>query len=531
MISRAVLLALLAATAVLLVVSDASGSAADLTSEETLGRQIFFEGKGENGREITAVLGEGGAEIPAATLPCTGCHGEDGLGRPEGGLSPSNITWSSLTKPYGGKHPSGREHPPYTAFLAKRAVTMGLDAGGNRLHVAMPRYRLTHDEADALVAFVQRLGHGLDPGVSDAEVRIGVVLPPTAAAGDLGSAIRAVLEAAGARVNGSGGIYSRRIDLRFLEPPEPAKSRRKAVEDFLVSEDIFALVASFIAGADAALAELVREVRVPLVGPFSVHPQTGFPLNRHIFYLVSGFPEQARALVEFAARKQGRPVRRAIVVHPRHEAFRAIVEAIRKQGARQPSPWLKIEVIHYLPGRLDTPVPTSREQDSGTDLVFFLGSAVETAELLRAAGKIGWRPYFCFLGPMVGNAVLGADHSLSDRIFLSFPTIPTDTSPNGFTSYRELASNHRLTTDHLASQLAALAAFELLVEGLERSGHGLSREKLIASLEGLYQYPSAFTRVLTYGPNRRIGALGAYVVAPDLEMKKLMTRGAWIDLQ
>ena len=69
------------------------------------------------------------------------------------------------------------------------------------------------------------------------------------------------------------------------------------------------------------------------------------------------------------------------------------------------------------------------------------------------------------------------------------------------------------------------------MEALERAGRGLSRERLIASLEGLYRYPGAYTPALTYGPNRRIGALGAYVVAPDLENRRLMPGGEWISLR
>ena len=50
-----------------------------------------------------------------------------------------------------------------------------------------------------------------------------------------------------------------------------------------------------------------------------------------------------------------------------------------------------------------------------------------------------------------------------------------------------------------------------MVESLKRAGKDLSREKLIQTLEALYEYRTGLTPAITYGPNRRIGAMGAYV--------------------
>ncbi|MFP5288285.1 MAG: ABC transporter substrate-binding protein, partial [Thermoanaerobaculia bacterium] len=107
-----------------------------LTPREENGKRIYLEGVSSSGGEITAVMGEG-VEVPAAAVPCSGCHGRDGRGKPEGGVSPSDVTWSRLTRPYGATHPSGRSHPPYDERLLKRAIAMGLDPAGTPLHVAM----------------------------------------------------------------------------------------------------------------------------------------------------------------------------------------------------------------------------------------------------------------------------------------------------------------------------------------------------------------------------------------------------------
>ena len=47
-------------------------------------------------------------------------------------------------------------------------------------------------------------------------------------------------------------------------------------------------------------------------------------------------------------------------------------------------------------------------------------------------------------------------------------------------------------------------------------------------LEGLYEYRTGLTPAISYGPNRRIGAMGAYVITVDLKTKQLVPASGWI---
>src|SRR3954453_21342240 len=78
------------------------------------GRRIYQEGTSPSGGAIVAGMGDGGVEraapggeVPASAVPCAGCHGRDGKGKPEGGVIPSDLTWTALPRPYGVTHPGG----------------------------------------------------------------------------------------------------------------------------------------------------------------------------------------------------------------------------------------------------------------------------------------------------------------------------------------------------------------------------------------------------------------------------------------
>src|SRR5690349_5524175 len=86
-----------AVLAVGLLAGPAGGRARELTRAERDGKRIYFEGTSGDGGAITALVA-GGTAVPAAAVACATCHGEDGLGRAEGGVVPPAITWSALTK-------------------------------------------------------------------------------------------------------------------------------------------------------------------------------------------------------------------------------------------------------------------------------------------------------------------------------------------------------------------------------------------------------------------------------------------------
>ncbi len=82
-----------------------------LSIEQQRGKRIYATGTSPSGGKMTAVLGESPSEIPAVALKCVNCHLQDGRGKPEGGMAPSNIGWEELTKPYGLTDPAWSKTP------------------------------------------------------------------------------------------------------------------------------------------------------------------------------------------------------------------------------------------------------------------------------------------------------------------------------------------------------------------------------------------------------------------------------------
>ena len=221
-----------------------------LAQRQSRGRQIYIQGTSPSGKEILAYLGDASLEVPGSTTPCAGCHGLNGGGKPEGGVNPSNVTWEFLTKPYGLKHASGRQHPPYTERGLELAITRGLDPAGNKLLQAMPRYVMSREDLTDLVAYLQLLGKERDPGISDNKIVIGTLVPASGALAAMGQAITAVTNAVFEEFNSQGGIFGRRLELQVIETAENASATRAKVEPLLKSQQMFAMSGAIVAGVE-----------------------------------------------------------------------------------------------------------------------------------------------------------------------------------------------------------------------------------------------------------------------------------------
>jgi ABC-type branched-subunit amino acid transport system substrate-binding protein len=515
--------------AVLGAAAAACAFAGPLAPEEESGKRIFVEGVSPSGASISATVGVQSIPVSGSTIPCGGCHGPDGLGRPEGGVQPSVITWGELTKPYGHVHDNGRKHPAFTESAVADALTRGVDPAGNRLDPVMPRYTLSQRDLAALIAYLKRMETELDPGLSANRIRLGTVVPTQGRMADLGKTAYGAMQAYFDAVNAGGGIYGRRVELVKAEYSEDGELTLSNAERLVTRDDVFALVSPFTARVEKGMTALSERERIPLVGPFTLFPESSQSLNRYTFYLLPGLREQARALAQFAAKELKLPGPETAVVCPKDERFMEIGRAIEDQLAA--FGWTRLRRVQYPPGALQAGRLVAMLQQSGVAAVFFLGNEREFADFTRSVRDAIWTPYVFVPGPLAARAALDVAPSFSGRLFIAFPTLAEDVSAHGFEAITEMRKKYEIPGRHQPVQIAAYTAAMVLAEGLKLAGRDLSRAKLVAALEGLHGFESGLTPPIGYGPGRRIGALGAHVVGVDLQAGRFRPTGKYVRLE
>ena len=493
-----------------------------LAMRQSRGRQIYLQGTSQSGKDVLAYIGDASLEVPASTIPCAGCHGLDGRGKPEGGVNPSNVTWEFLTKPYGVKHAGGRQHPPYTERGVELAITRGIDPGGNKLLLAMPRYVMEREDLADLVTYLQLLGKEHTPGITDNKIVIGTLVPSSGYLVEMGHAVTAATNAVFAEVNSQGGIFGRQLELQVIEAPEGATATRAKLEPVLKAQQVFAMSAPMFMNLEKEIIPLFSESETPLIGPVSLFPQTGFPLNRQVFYISPGLDDLSRGLVNFIAQKPEFKNSKRAVISLRGDLYSEVVEAIKKKHAPD-----SLTVIEYAGGAFDA--ADAIKQARQAEIVFFIGTAVDALTFMTEAEKLNWFPTILAPGGIIASGVFEAPKGFDHKVFFSVPIAPSHQTVEGMKDYHMLVTKYKLPPFLRVSQAHAIVAARILIEGLKRAGKDVSREKLIQELEKLHSYPTGLTPAVTYGPNRRRGATGAHIVVVDLNAKRIEPVIDWVE--
>ncbi|MGK4006294.1 ABC transporter substrate-binding protein [Sorangium sp. So ce1036] len=514
----------------------------ELTPAARRGKRIYQRGATVDGRTIEGAIAGGAAALSGRGAACAGCHGPSGQGTDEGGIAAPALARDRRVA-------SGREQDaPTTAAALAAAIREGRGLAGRPLNPVMPRYRLEDADLSDVIEYLRCVGRDLDPGVTADSVALGAALPLSGPAAPVGAAVRDVLAAAFAEVNAQGGIYRRRIALRVEDSGGSAGEAGATAR--LLDGGVLALVGSVWSG-DPALSARLSEERAPLVGPIEAGETA---VDGVVFHVQPGPDVLARVAIHHLAgarpggegkdgnKTDGKPA--VLVVHSRDEAGEAWLAGARAEAARRelPAP----AAVSFEPGRFPASAVVEAARRHKARGILFWGpgadlarcaAAVEPASLggaiyapLASAGEVAEalsqasdRVLFLYSGPL-GDRARHAGEAL--RAFLRRSgAAPGVGRPRG-----EATAEPAARPAHLAAQASAYVAARIAVEALKRAGAHVTREGLIAALEGLRDFDAGPAPLVTFARNRRTGVLGASLVRLDPASGAAVRASAWIDV-
>jgi ABC-type branched-subunit amino acid transport system substrate-binding protein len=490
------------------------------TPQEKRGKRIYLKGESDGG-EIKALLGSSDLELAAGAFPCANCHGLRGEGSSEGGLQPPPINWTRLSSP-GQSALTRQARGAYNETTLARAITSGIDSNGGRLHPGMPHYKMTAGQMADLIAYLKRVGEAIDadPGLSEDTIRVGAALPMTGPLANIGEDVKKALGAYFTEINKEGGVYGRKFELVVADSRGDAAGTAEATRRLVEEDRVFALVGSFEPGGSMAANEFLKRREVPLVGPVTLSPRPSALPNPYIFYLLPGFGDQARSLVDFINSDEMRPKggesARLAVVYAENDLDQDALSGLKaqaeiysmkvvaEQGYRA-NQFLAAEAVKVL-------------VDRKPDYIFFFGSGDEFTAFASEMDRVRLNAGLLSSAVMIGRAAFSLPPTLEARTYLSYPA-----SMPGRDDFAEFISVMRKSGVELRSpgfQAVAYAAAKIFAEAVKTSSKQLNRAELINALEQLRGYKTGVTPPVTYGPNRRIGASGSYIVKIDLSKKQ-----------
>jgi ABC-type branched-subunit amino acid transport system substrate-binding protein len=364
------------------------------------------------------------------------------------------------------------------------------------------------------------------PGVTDNEVRVGILLPKRGPLAEAGGEVRKLLSGYFAEVNARGGTYNRSLVLVPV-PFDPSRkdgalsSAKAAVE----AENVFCFLANVGGQAADETARYLSAKRIPVLVPLLSAPESGYGAGRYTFHVFASIREQARVMTDFLADRLKAPGNRVGLLYVSDSSGKGGAEGAKEQ-AKKHDLVLSPE-IPFAAGTFSASEVVSRLRDDKVDAVLYFGGRREALAIMREADERQWHPLFVASATMVGNALQTVPPKFLPSVFAASPLKAPDPGSRRMAEFFSLGEKYDVGKRHRTFQFLAYSGAILLHEGLKRSGKEVTREKFVDTLGNVWKLETGVTPPLTYNPNRRAGAIGATILKVDASSRRYVPATEW----
>ncbi len=358
-------------------------------------------------------------------------------------------------------------------------------------------------------------------GVTDETIRVGMIVDLTGPLAFLGQEISAGAELYFQDVNDRGGVHGRKIEFIVeddgYQPPSTVAAFRKLVD----VDGIFCLLGNIGTATTMAIMPMLEEEGIPLLAPNTFSSTLYTPPRRYVFTVPLSYPAQSWVIAQRIAESPDAAEARLGVIYQDDDFGLDGLQGLRDAAARYGLTIVAEEAHQRGATDFSSPVLNLRRADPTHVILWTV--LRETAAVLQEAFQLGWKPQFFVNSTAVDDRIVGlAAEALTDANVL-FVSHWDQSSPN-MNTYLELLSRHAPEREPAYYHVGGFTEAQALVEGLERAGRELTREKLVAAAETFDGWDdNAFAMPITYGPGLRGGLdIRVFFSKPDVEQGRLV---------
>ena len=339
------------------------------------------------------------------------------------------------------------------------------------------------------------------PGVTDDAITLGQSAAFTGPAAKLGEAMREGALTYFEAVNARGGVHGRQIRMVSVDDgyePERAVANTKR----LINEDkVFALFGYVGTPTSYAVLPVVTEAKIPYFAPFTGAQGLREPLNPYVFNIRASYFDETEQLVEWLLHKS----KKKIAVFYQDDSYgQAGLSGVNRAMDKRKLQLVATGTVKRNTVEVDEAVKTIRR--ARPDAVIMIGAYKACAEFIKQTMLVGGDPVFMNVS-FVGSEALAAElGDLGGGVIIS-QVVPYYADPSYDVSMEFRAALKQRAPDHKASfnNLEGYIAAKAFVEGLQRAGRDLTREKFKAALE-TFQRVNLGGVYISYSPKNHNGS-------------------------
>ena len=308
-------------------------------------------------------------------------------------------------------------------------------------------------------------------------------------------------------VNDGGGIHGRKVRTIYYDdgykPQDAVANTRKLVEQ----DRVFALIVPQGSPPVVATLGYVETQRVPMLFPYQSSPVTRG--KQYVFQGMTVSDRSSRMMVDHLAGQ--RKHKRFAAIYQDDEYGKSFLTAFEKDLGRHGLALLAAESVKR--GVTDVSAQIAKLQAAKPEVLFLVLVPGPAAQALKERQKIGWKDVLMVsTGPLTDERYLALAGDAAEGVEgLSLWPDPVTSDLPGVKRYREHMAKYFPKNEPNRYSIAGYFAGILFTAAAQRAGRTLTRDSLIASLEGLKGFDSGILPPLTMAPDHETQKQGFWV--------------------
>jgi hypothetical protein len=203
------------------------------------GEVIYLKGTDMQGNPVPAILNDLRSD---SALACVNCHRESGFGSSESGRTFPPVSWGFLGKNQPEDDSSRFYHiqnkrKAYDADSFYRLLTAGINSDGEEADPMMPRYALSRQQSDDLIAYLKTINTVDDPGVDNDVIHIATIVDKRLPASERDQHIAFLQSLFGMKNGLTRGEIRRKLHSPVQKIPQYESFRKWKLEVWELPED------------------------------------------------------------------------------------------------------------------------------------------------------------------------------------------------------------------------------------------------------------------------------------------------------
>ena len=318
------------------------------------------------------------------------------------------------------------------------------------------------------------------PGVTSKTILLGQSAAFSGPAAQLGIQMNIGTKTYLDYVNARGGVYGRKLQLKTRDDRYEATLAVETTKKLIEEDKVFALISYVGTPTTGAAMPVLTEAKVPLVGPFTGAELLRTPVNRYVFNVRASYYDETEKIVEQLVSTGNKKI--AVFFQDDNygqAGLKGVEIAMEKRN-------LKIAALGKVERNTvkveDAVKSINTAQPDGVVMISAYTSIAEFVRQMKRAGSTTQFHNVSFVGSKaLADSLKDDGYGVAISQVVPFPWSPSVPIVKEYQEIMAKAGN----TDFNFSSLEGFIVAKVMVEGLKRAGKDLTREKLVAALEGM----------------------------------------------